>query len=123
MDHSLGLDVDFTEGGKLDNREKNPQSTGETNYNNSSHMNSKFFQNQHETKLRWSPSHINFKLPHPTGLNLKFNGERQCANRIFYLNHPNIVVTTNHTMAVIKQLAPHVILVCFKLSMQLKSKN
>ena len=38
-DHSLGLGVDFTEGGKPENPEKNPRSTGETcNYNNSTHM-------------------------------------------------------------------------------------
>ena len=40
---SLGLGVDFTEGGKLENSEKNPRSTGETNYDNSTHMSSKFF--------------------------------------------------------------------------------
>ena len=34
--------VHFTEGGKPENpREKNPRSTGETNYNNSTHMSSK----------------------------------------------------------------------------------
>ena len=32
-DHSLGLGVDFTGGGKPENPEKNPRSTGETNYN------------------------------------------------------------------------------------------
>ena len=36
-DHNLGLGVDFTEGGKPENPEKNPRSTGETNYNNSTH--------------------------------------------------------------------------------------
>ena len=36
--------VHFTEGGKPENPwEKNPRSTGETNYNNSTHMSSKFF--------------------------------------------------------------------------------
>ena len=35
--------VDFTEGGKPENPEKNPRSTGETNYN-STHMSSKFFE-------------------------------------------------------------------------------
>ena len=50
-DHSLGLGVDFTEGGKP---EKNPRSTGETNYNNSTHMSSKFFENQHGAIPRWS---------------------------------------------------------------------
>ena len=54
-DHSLGLGVDFTEGGKPENPEKNPRSTGETNYNNSTHMSSKFFENQHEAIPRWSP--------------------------------------------------------------------
>ena len=47
-DHSLDLGVDFTEGGKPENLEKNPRSTGETNYNNSTHMSSTFFENQHE---------------------------------------------------------------------------
>ena len=42
-DHSLGLGVDFTEGGKPENPEKNPRSTRETNYNKSTHMSSKFF--------------------------------------------------------------------------------
>ena len=51
-DHSLGLGVDFTEGGKPENPEKNPRSTGETNYNNSS---SAFFEDQHEAIPRWSP--------------------------------------------------------------------
>ena len=54
-DHSLGLGVDFTEGGKPENPEKNPRSTGETNYNNSTHTSSKFFENQHEAIPRWSP--------------------------------------------------------------------
>ena len=50
-----GLGVDFTEGGKPENPEKNPESTEETNYNNSTHMSSKLFENQHEAILRWSP--------------------------------------------------------------------
>ena len=55
-DHSLGLGVDFTEGGKPENPEKNPRSTGEINYNNSTHMSSKFvFENPNEAILRWSP--------------------------------------------------------------------
>ena len=54
-DHSLGLDVDSTEGRKPENPEKNPRSTGETNYNNSTHMSSKFFDNQHGAIPRWSP--------------------------------------------------------------------
>ena len=55
MDHSLGLCGDFTEGGKLENPEKNPRSTGETNCNNSTHMSSKFFENRHGAIPRWSP--------------------------------------------------------------------
>ena len=54
-DHSLGLGVDFTEGGKPENPEKNPRSMGETNYNNSTHMSSKIFENQHEAIPKWSP--------------------------------------------------------------------
>ena len=46
-DHNLDLDVDFTEGGKPKNQEKN------TNYNHSSHMISKF-ENQHRVIPRWS---------------------------------------------------------------------
>ena len=37
----LGLGVDFTEGGKPENPEKNPRSTGDTNYN-TIHMSPKF---------------------------------------------------------------------------------
>ena len=44
-DHSLG---------SRENPEKNPRSTGETNYNNSTHMSSKFFENQHGAIPRWS---------------------------------------------------------------------
>ena len=54
-DHGLGLGVDFIEGGKPESPEKNPRSTGETNYNNSTHMSSKLFQDQHEAIPRWSP--------------------------------------------------------------------
>ena len=43
------------EEGKSKNPENNPRSTGETNYNNSIHMSSKFFENQHEAIPRWSP--------------------------------------------------------------------
>ena len=39
----LQAKVDFAEGGKLENPKKNPWSTGEVNYNNSTHMSSKFF--------------------------------------------------------------------------------
>ena len=35
--------VDFAEGEKPENPEKNPSSTEETNYNNSTHTSSKFF--------------------------------------------------------------------------------
>ena len=42
-DHSLDLGVVFTEGEKPENPEKNPRSTGETNYDNSTNMSSKFF--------------------------------------------------------------------------------
>ena len=42
-DCCLGLGVDFTEGGKPENPEKNPRSTGETNYNNSAHTIGKFW--------------------------------------------------------------------------------
>ena len=38
----MQLGVDFREGGKLENPEKNPRSTGEINYDNSIHMNPKF---------------------------------------------------------------------------------
>ena len=57
-DHSLGLGVDFTEGGNPENPEKNPRITGETNYNNSTHLSSKSFENQHGTISRWSPIQI-----------------------------------------------------------------
>ena len=43
------LDKVDTEGGKPENPEKNRRSTGETNYNNTTHMSSKlFFENLHE---------------------------------------------------------------------------
>ena len=45
------------EGWKPENPEKNPRSKGETNYDNSTHMSSKFFENQHEAIPRWSPMH------------------------------------------------------------------
>ena len=51
--HILGLGVDFTEGGKPEYPEKNPRSTGETNYN-STHMSSKIFENHHGAIPRWS---------------------------------------------------------------------
>ena len=48
------LGVDFTEGGKPENPEKNPRSTAETNYNNSAYMSSKL-DKQHGAIPRWSP--------------------------------------------------------------------
>ena len=56
-DHGeLDLGVDFTEGGKLENPEKNPRSVGETNNENSTHISSKF-ENEHGAipRTRWSP--------------------------------------------------------------------
>ena len=54
-DHSLDLG-DFTEGRKSgEARKKNPRSTEEANYNNSTHMSSTFFENQHRAIHRWSP--------------------------------------------------------------------
>ena len=38
----MQLGVHFREGGKPENLEKNPRSTGEINYNNSIHMSPKF---------------------------------------------------------------------------------
>ena len=38
----MQLGVDFREGGKPENLEKNPRSTGEINYDNSIHMSPKF---------------------------------------------------------------------------------
>ena len=46
----MQLGVDFWEGGKPENPEKNPRSTGEINYDNSIHMSPKF-----EIEHRWSP--------------------------------------------------------------------
>ena len=46
------LDVDFTEGGKPENPEENPQSTGKIGH--STHISSKFG-NQHGTIPMWSP--------------------------------------------------------------------
>ena len=75
--HSLGLGINFTEGGKPENPKKNPRSTGETNYNNPTHMSSKFFENQYETIPRWSSIQL---YSRPTcELNLEFSGERQRA--------------------------------------------
>ena len=48
MFHHGDLGVDFAEGGKPENPEKNPRSTGETNYNNTTHMGSKL-KNQNGT--------------------------------------------------------------------------
>ena len=41
-DHSLDVGVDFAEGGKPENTDKNPRSAEETNYNNSAYMSPKF---------------------------------------------------------------------------------
>ena len=49
------LGVDFKEGGKPENSEKNHRSTGETNYNNYSHKVKIQVENQHEAIFRWSP--------------------------------------------------------------------
>ena len=46
----MQLGVDFREGGKAENPEKNPRSTGEITYDNSIHMNPNF-----EIQHRWSP--------------------------------------------------------------------
>ena len=46
------LDVDFTKGGKSENHDKNPQSTGEMK--NVTHISSKF-DNQLVGQPRWSP--------------------------------------------------------------------
>ena len=43
----VDLGVDFTETGKLENLEKNPWSTEETNYINSTHSSSKLIKKQH----------------------------------------------------------------------------
>ena len=69
----MQLGVDFREGGKPENPEKNPRSTREINYDNSIHM---------------SPS----TDPHPTGLNLELSGERQRANRV---RHPYYYIKYN----------------------------
>ena len=50
-DRSLGLGIDITEGEKPENPEKNPRSTGETNYNNSTHTSSTFLENQHNIPM------------------------------------------------------------------------
>ena len=42
-------------------REENLRSTGETNYNNSTHISSKF-ENQHGAIPRWSPIHSVVKI-------------------------------------------------------------
>ena len=50
----MQLGVDFMEGGKPENPEKNPRSTGEINYDNSIHISPKF-ESQHGAVPRWSP--------------------------------------------------------------------
>ena len=79
---SLGLGVHFTEGGKPENQEVNPGSTRETNYNNSTRMNPKFFENQHGA------------IPQPglTG-NSVVKGNALTAIRIPYKMYTNAVCT------------------------------
>ena len=55
------------EGGKPENPEKNPRSTGEINYDNSIHI-SPMFENQHEAIPRWSPIQLQ-----PVRLGLTWN--------------------------------------------------
>ena len=45
----------FMEGGKPENPEKNPRSTGETNYNSASHEFRSKLEEQPGAKPRWSP--------------------------------------------------------------------
>ena len=54
-DHSLGLNVDFTEEGKPENPEKKPRSTRETNYNNSAATQGEF--QARELNQGYSPGH------------------------------------------------------------------
>ena len=75
------LGVDFTEGVKPENPEKNPQRTGQSDYDNSIHMSPKF-ESRHRAVPKWSPIQL---MPRPTGLNLKLRGERQRANYICHL--------------------------------------
>ena len=49
--------VDFAEGEKP---EKNPRSTTETNYNNFSHMSSKFLENQREANREYRENTVNW---------------------------------------------------------------
>ena len=58
-----GLGVDFTEGEKPENPEKNPGSTGQTSYKNSTRMSSKFFENQHGA-IGGHPSSYNSGIRH-----------------------------------------------------------
>ena len=70
------------EGGKPENPEKNPRSTGEINYDNSIHMSPK----ELRVNMGLYPDvHPSSYWPRPTGLNLELSGERQRANR---LHHP-----------------------------------
>ena len=61
-EHNLDLGVDFTEGGESGEPGEKPRNTGETNYNNSTHMSSKF-QNQHVAITRWSPIQLYIYKP------------------------------------------------------------
>ena len=60
----LPVGVGFTEGGKPENPEKNPESTGKTNYNNSTRtslrINTRLYPGGH-------PSSYCITQPHPTG--------------------------------------------------------
>ena len=78
----------FTEGGKPENPEKNPRSTGETNNkNNSAHTNSKFFGE--------STRGYTQVVTHPAitpSLNFEFSGEKQRANRIRHSSFKQVKV-------------------------------
>ena len=80
-DHSLGLGVDFTEGGKPENLEKNPRSTGETNYCTTTLLMWVWSFLRINTGL-YAGGHPSSHNSCPTRLNLKFSAERQHANRI-----------------------------------------
>ena len=76
--------VDFVEGGKPENPEKNPSKHArETNYN-STHMSSKLFweSTRGYTQVVTPPA---ITQPRPIGLNLEFSNERRRGNHI---RHP-----------------------------------
>ena len=74
-------------GGKPGNLEKNPPSTGESNYNNSTHMSSKFWESTEGDQPKWLVGWlIGWLIGRPTsynpvrpGLTSELRGERQCA--------------------------------------------